>query len=101
MVAKAEYLEKGSNPRFVVTSLTSQEFAAQELYEKSYCQRGEMENRIKEQMQLFADRLPTAQIETNQLRLYFSALAYTLDEAFRRLALQGTEWLRRKLEPCA
>ena len=92
VVAKAEYLEKGQNPRFVVTSLSAQNWNAQDLYEKFYCARGEMENRIKEQMCLFADRLSTDQMKANQLRLYFSALAYTLVEALRRLALKGTEW---------
>ncbi|HMD76620.1 MAG TPA: IS1380 family transposase [Terracidiphilus sp.] len=104
VVAKAEYLDKGENPRFVVTSLTADEWAAQPLYEDFYCARGEMENRIKEQMCLFADRLSTDEMKGNQLRLYFSALAYTLVEALRRLGLKGTEWaeaqvdtIRRKL----
>jgi len=104
VVAKAEYLDKGENPRFVVTSITAEHSPARELYENLYCARGEMENRIKEQMVLFADRLSTDEMKGNQLRLYFSALAYTLMEALRRLALQGTEWaqaqadtIRRKL----
>jgi Transposase DDE domain group 1 len=104
VVAKAEYLDKGENPRFIVTSLSPDEWSAQNLYEKFYCARGEMENRIKEQMCLFADRLSTDEMRGNQLRLYFSALAYTLVEALRRLALKGTEWaeaqadtIRRKL----
>jgi hypothetical protein len=104
VVAKAEYLDKGENPRFIVTSLSADEWSAQNLYEKFYCARGEMENRIKEQMCLFADRLSTDEMRGNQLRLYFSALAYTLVEALRRLALKGTEWaeaqadtIRRKL----
>ena len=96
MVAKAEHLDKGENPRFVVTSLTAEQWAAQDLYEKFYCARGEMENRIKEQMCLFADRLSTDEMKGNQLRLYFSALAYTLVEALRRLGLKGTEWARRR-----
>jgi hypothetical protein len=98
VVAKAEYLDKGENPRFVVTSLTPQQWAAQELYEKFYCARGEMENRIKEQMCLFADRLSTDEIRGNQLRLYFSALAYTLMEALRRLGLQGTAWAQAQVD---
>jgi hypothetical protein len=104
VVAKAEYLDKGENPRFVVTSLTPDKWAAQDLYEKFYCARGEMENRIKEQMCLFADRLSTDERRGNRLRLYFSALAYTLVEALRRLGLKATEWaeaqvdtIRRKL----
>ncbi len=92
VVAKAEYLDKGQNPRFVVTSLTAAQWAAQDLYEKFYCARGEMENRIKEQMCLFADRLSTDEMKGNQLRLYFAALAYTLIEALRRLGLKGTAW---------
>jgi hypothetical protein len=98
VVAKAEYLDKGENPRFVVTSLTADEWAAQELYEKFYCARGEMENRIKEQMCLFADRLSTDEMKGNQLRLYFSALAYTLMEALRRLGLQATEWAEAQVD---
>jgi hypothetical protein len=98
VVAKAEYLDKGENPRFVVTSLTAEEWAAQDLYEKFYCARGEMENRIKEQMCLFADRLSTDEMKGNQLRLYFSALAYTLMEALRRLGLNGTEWAQAQVD---
>ncbi len=98
VVAKCEVLDKGANPRFVVTSLDADEWAAQELYEKFYCARGEMENRIKEQMCLFADRLSTDEMRGNQLRLYFSALAYTLVEALRRLALKGTEWAEARVD---
>jgi len=98
VVAKAEYLDKGENPRFIVTSLTTETWTAKHLYEKFYCARGEMENRIKEQMCLFADRLSTDEMKGNQLRLYFSALAYTLVEALRRLALKGTEWAEAQVE---
>ena len=98
VVAKAEYLDKGENPRFVVTSLGAETWAARDLYEKLYCQRGEMENRIKEQMCLFAYRLSTEEMKGNQLRLYLSALAYTLVEALRRLALQGTEWAEAQVD---
>ena len=98
VVAKAEYLDKGENPRFVVTSLSADQWAAHDLYEKFYCARGEMENRIKEQMCLFADRLSTDEMKGNQLRLYFSALAYTLVEALRRLALKGTEWAEAQVD---
>jgi hypothetical protein len=94
VVAKAEHLEKGANPRFVVTSLPSAEWAAQALYEELYCARGEMENRIKEQMMLFADRTSTAYLRSNQIRLYFSSVAYLLMQALRRLGLQGTEWAK-------
>jgi hypothetical protein len=98
VVAKAEYLDKGENPRFIVTSMTAEQWAAQELYEDAYCARGEMENRIKEQMCLFADRLSTDQMQANQLRLYFSAMAYTLMEALRRLGLKGTEWAQAQVD---
>ena len=98
VVAKAEYLDKGENPRFVVTSLPAEEWAAQDLYEKFYCARGEMENRIKEQMCLFADRLSTDEMKGNQLRLYFSALAYTLMEALRRLGLKGSAWAEAQVD---
>ena len=91
VVAKAEHLEKGANPRFVVTSLPSSEWAAQALYEELYCARGEMENRIKEQLMLFSDRTSTAYLRSNQIRLYFSSVAYLLMQALRRLGLQGTE----------
>jgi hypothetical protein len=93
VVAKAEHLDKGSNPRFVVTSLSPEQMAAQELYEKVYCARGECpENRIKEQqLDLFADRTSTGKMWSNQLRLYFSSIAYVLMQTLRRTALAGTE----------
>jgi len=92
VVAKAEHLEKGSNPRFVVTSLPQRDFPAAVLYEALYCARGEMENRIKEQqLGLFADRTSTATMRANQLRLYFSSIAYILMHDLRRLALKGTD----------
>ena len=91
VVAKAEHLEKGANPRFVVTSLDPQQYPAQDLYERDYCSRGEMENRIKEQqLHLFADRTSAATMRANQIRLFFSSIAYTLLEALRRLGLAGT-----------
>ena len=99
VIAKAEHLEKGPNPRFVVTSLSAQEtvfpspsrWTAQSLYEQTYCARGDMENRIKEQMMLFADRASTSFLRSNQIRLYFSTVAYLLMQALRRLGLAGTE----------
>ena len=97
VVAKAEYLEKGENPRFVVTSLPAESWEAAALYEKTYCARGEMENRIKEQLSLFADRMSTESLRANQLRLYFSSLAYVLIHALRRLALAGTEWAQAQV----
>jgi Transposase DDE domain group 1 len=94
VVAKAEHLEKGPNPRFVVTSLAAEAWAARPLYEELYCARGEMENRIKEQLVLFADRTSTAYLRSNQIRLYFSSIAYVLMEALRRLGLKGTDLAR-------
>ena len=91
VVAKAEHLEKGANPRFVVTSLLPTTGDARALYEECYCARGEMENRIKEQLMLFADRTSTAFLRSNQNRLYFSSLAYVLMEALRRLGLKATD----------
>jgi hypothetical protein len=91
VIAKAEHLEKGSNPRFVVTSLVAEAWEARHLYEDLYCARGEMENRIKEQLMLFADRTSTAFLRSNQTRLYFSSVAYVLMEALRRLGLKQTE----------
>ena len=92
VVAKAEHLAKGANPRFVVTSLAVEDRAAQPLYEEDYCGRGEMENRIKEQqLHLFADRTSAATMRANQVRLFFSSIAYVLLEALRRLGLAGTE----------
>jgi DDE family transposase len=92
VVAKAEHLEKGSNPRFIVTSLGLDKIGGQELYERIYCARGEMENRIKEcQLDLYADRTSAATLHANQIRLWFASLAYVLTEAVRRLALAGTE----------
>jgi hypothetical protein len=92
VVAKAEHLEKGANPRFIVTSLPIERIGGQELYEQVYCQRGEMENRIKEcQLDLFADRTSAATMRANQLRLWLASLAYVLMQAVRRLALEGTQ----------
>ena len=91
MVAKADHLEKGENPRFVVTSLSRQRWAPRALYEELYCARGDMENRIKEQLMLFSDRTSTAYLRSNQLRLYFSSFAYVLLQMLWRLGLQGTE----------
>ena len=91
VIAKAEHLEKGSNPRFVVTSIRAEQFDAQTLYEQEYCARGEMENRIKEQqLYLFADRVSAATMRANQLRLYEAAAAYLLIHALRRLGLKDT-----------
>ena len=91
VIAKAEQIEGKENPRYVVTSLSASAWRPRALYEELYCARGEMENRIKEQMLLFADRMSAETMRANQLRLYLSAAAYVLVEALRRLALKGTE----------
>ncbi len=91
VVGKAEYITDKENPRFVVTTLSSEEWPAQALYEDLYCARGEMENRIKEQqLGLFADRTSTHTIRGNQLRLWLSSIAYLILHDLRRLALCGT-----------
>ena len=92
VVGKAEQLVGKENPRFVVTSISKAEMNARTLYEEEYCARGDMENRIKEQqLGLFADRTSTATMKANQLRLWFSTVAYLLMQALRRLGLEGTE----------
>jgi hypothetical protein len=91
VVAKAEHIDGKENPRFVVTSLSGERWAAKLLYEELYCARGDMENRIKEQFSLFADRVSTATLRANQLRLYLSAMAYVLFSGLRRLGLKATE----------
>ena len=93
VVAKAEWTGGGANPRFVVTSLSRAEHQARHLYEKVYCARGEMENRIKEcQLDLFADRTSAATMRANQLRLWFAAMAYVLVCGLRRIALRHTQF---------
>ena len=91
VVAKAEHIEGKENPRFVVTSLAGEAWAAQALYEELYCARGDMENRIKEQFSLFADRVSAETMRANQMRLYLSTMAYILVSGLRRLGLKGTE----------
>ena len=93
VVAKAEHLPKGANPRFVVTSLAAFEIDARTLYEDVYCARGEVENRIKEQqLDLFAGRTSAATMGANQLRLWFASFAYVLLEALRRIGLRHTQF---------
>jgi len=92
VVAKAEHIDGKSNPRFVVTSLGAEQWAAQQLYEELYCAGGDMENRIKEQFVLFADRVSAATMRANQLRLYLSVMAYSLVSGLRRWGLRGTQW---------
>jgi hypothetical protein len=90
VVGKAEHTPLGANPRYVVTSLSHAAWDAPALYEDLYCARGEAENRIGEQFELFADRASCETMAGNQLRLMFSAMAYVLMEALRRIALRHT-----------
>jgi hypothetical protein len=92
VVGKAEHTLDGANPRFVVASLKRTRFDARALYEDFYCARGEAENRIGEQFELFADRASSATMQANQLRLWFSALAYVLVDTLRRIALRHTQF---------
>ena len=95
VVAKAEWTGGEANPRFVVTSLAREEHEARHLYEKLYCARGEMENRIKEcQLDLYADRTSAHTMRANQLRLWFAAMAYVLISALRRIGLTHTQFAR-------
>jgi hypothetical protein len=95
IVAKAEWTKGEANPRFVVTSLRRDQCNAKYLYEKVYCARGEMENRIKEcQLDLYADRTSTATMRANQLRLWFASMAYVLICALRRIGLHGTDFAK-------
>lgn len=105
VVGKAEHTLNGANPRFIVTSLKRRRHAdARILYEDLYCARGEAENRIGEQFELFADRASSATMPANQLRLWFSAMAYVLVDTLRRVGLRHTQFadaavqtIRRKL----
>ena len=90
VVAKAEYIDGKSNPRFIVTSLDAESWEKRKLYEVLYCARGDMENRIKEQFVLFADRVSASTMRANQLRIYLSVMGYTLMSGLRRLGLQAT-----------
>jgi hypothetical protein len=92
VITRLEYGTQGINPRFVVTNLKGQ---ATDLYDRLYCQRGEAENRIKEaQLDLFGTRASSHKFAANGLRLLFAALAYTLMQRLRTLALAGTELAR-------
>lgn len=91
VVAKAEHIDGKENPRFIITSLSSEQWAPRALYEDLYCGRGDMENRIKEQFSLFADRVSAETMRANQLRLYLSVMAYVLVSGLRRLGLKATE----------
>lgn len=98
VVAKCEQLDDKENPRYVVTSLTRSAWPARALYEDLYCARGDMENRIKEQKSLFAERVSAGIMRANQLRLYLSAMAYVLMHGLRRLALVGTEFAKAQAQ---
>jgi hypothetical protein len=91
--AQAEHLPKGSNPRFVVTSLPAARLDARTLYEGIYCARGQVESRRKEQqLDLFADRTSAATMRANQLRLWLASFAYVLLDALRRIGLRHTQF---------
>jgi hypothetical protein len=92
VVGKAEYLAKGENPRFVVTNLANTEYPARSLYEKDYCGRGDMENRIKEhQLFLFSYRTSCETMRANQIRMMLSTVAYIVLRALRQFGLRETE----------
>ena len=94
VVGKAEHTLEGANPRFIVTSLkhTRRAFDSRALYEDLYCARGEAENRVGEQFELFADRASSATIGANQLRMWFSAMAYVLVDTLRRVGLRHSQF---------
>jgi len=99
VVGKAEQLPGRSNPRFVVSSLSPNEYDARALYEDVYCARGDMENRIKEkQLMLFADRTSSGKMRANQLRLYFSTIAYLLMQTLRRIGLADTSMPKAQMD---
>ena len=95
VVAKAEWTRGEANPRYIVTNLDTDVVDPRRLYEDIYCQRGEAENRIKEtQSDMFGGRTPATTMRANQLRMWFSAMAYVLMCALRRIGLAGTELAR-------
>ena len=94
VIARLEHTARGANPRFVVTSLAGDGMA---LYDMLYCARGDMENRIKEQFELFSDRTSAHRWWPNQFRLLLASLAYVLMTAIRRFGLAGTEAARAQV----
>ena len=92
VVGKAEHTIEGANPRYVVTTLNTSAWDARAFYEDLYCARGEAENRIGEQFELFADRASCETMAGNALRLQFSAMAYVLVDTLRRVALRHTQF---------
>jgi len=98
VVAKAEHIGDKSNPRFVVSSFSTERYDARALYEDLYCARGDMENRIKEQqLDMFADRTSAHTMRANQLRLWFASIAYVLMNLLRHFGLRGTELERAQV----
>lgn len=95
VIGKAEHTDKGANPRFVVSTLKED---PKNIYDVHYCARGDMENRIKEQLLLFSDRTSCHKWWPNQLRLLFSALAYVLIERLRTIVLQGTVFAKQQVD---
>jgi hypothetical protein len=92
VIGKAEYTHGAENPRFVVTSLSKEQWPADRLYHQLYCSRGQMENRVKEQqLYLFADRTSATVMRSNQMRLWFSAVSYLLMNELRQVGLRRTE----------
>ena len=97
VIGKAQVTPKGENPRFIVTNLPEEDrddprWYPEAIYRDFYCARGDMENRIKEQqLDLFADRMSCAEMESNQLRLWFSTFAYTLMIALRERGLKESK----------
>jgi hypothetical protein len=99
VIGKAEHLPGKANPRFLATSLEKEDVEARQLYEETYCARGDMENRIKEQqVMLFSDRTSTHFMRSNQIRLWLSSVAYVLVTALRRTALSGTRLARAQCD---
>ncbi len=89
VIVKAEYSSKGANPRFIVTNYSGSKNLTDDIYGKMYCARGDMENRIHEQMSLFSDRNSSSKFNANQLRLWFSAFSYILLNKIREVGLKG------------
>jgi hypothetical protein len=92
VILRHEHDARGHNPRYVVTNVPAAEAGARELYEQTYCARGECENRIKEQqLDLFAGRTSCHEFPPNQFRVLLSAAAYVLTDHLRRRGLAGTQ----------
>jgi hypothetical protein len=101
VIGKAEVMNAGENPRFVVTNLPAKGFkddtdrsrlSPAPLYEELYCARGDMENMLKQQvLDLHADRMSTHYEASNQFRLWEAMFAYLLLERLRTQGLAGTE----------